>query len=74
MTDEKVRENRLRRAAERQGLRLMKSRVRDPRALLYGTYQLADTRTDSIVLANHTLQQGYGMGLDDVEQYLQGKG
>ena len=33
---DKARENRLRRAAERQGFRLVKSRVRDPLALAYG--------------------------------------
>jgi hypothetical protein len=36
MTTEKVRENQLRRAAERQGLALSKSRRRDPRAIDYG--------------------------------------
>ncbi len=36
MTDEKIRENRLRRMAERQGLALHKSRRRDPRAIDYG--------------------------------------
>jgi hypothetical protein len=41
-TQEKVRENRLRRMASRQGLQLMKSRRRDPRALDYGTYWLVD--------------------------------
>lgn len=38
--DEKVRENRLRRKAERQGYKLVKSRRRDPDATDYGTYQL----------------------------------
>ena len=38
MTSVKARENRLRRAAERQGLRLSKSRTRDPLALTYGWY------------------------------------
>jgi hypothetical protein len=41
-TPEKVRENRLRRMAARQGLQLLKSRRRDPRALDYGTYWLVD--------------------------------
>jgi hypothetical protein len=36
----KVRENRLRRMASRQGLRLEKSRQRDPMALDYGKYSL----------------------------------
>jgi hypothetical protein len=35
-THEKVRENRLRRVADRQGYRLTKSRRRDPRAIDYG--------------------------------------
>lgn len=37
---EKVRENRLRRMAERQGYRLVKSRRRDPLAADFGTYTL----------------------------------
>jgi len=41
-TLEKVRENRLRRMASRQGLQVLKSRRRDPRALDYGTYWLVD--------------------------------
>ena len=41
-TEQKVLENRLRRMAARQGLQLIKSRRRDPRALDYGTYSLVD--------------------------------
>jgi hypothetical protein len=41
-TSEKVRENKLRRMAERQRLRLEKSRRRDPLAYDYGTYMLVD--------------------------------
>jgi hypothetical protein len=63
VTDEKVRENRLRRMADRQGLRLVKSRRRDPRALDYGTYMLVD--------ANHNIvASGEHMDLDDVERVL----
>ncbi|WIB12910.1 hypothetical protein [Curtobacterium sp. MCPF17_052] len=58
--DEKVRENRLRRAAERQGLLLKKSRRRDPRAIDYGTYMVVDAATNS-------LTAGPGLTLDDVE-------
>ena len=65
----KVFENRLRRAAGRQGLRLEKSRRRDPRALGYGTYMLVDIYTDGAV-ASH-LQSGYGLGLEDVARALQ---
>jgi hypothetical protein len=39
-TSEKVRENRLRRMADRQGWRLVRKRSYDPRALDYGTYRL----------------------------------
>ena len=71
MTDqgEKVRENRLRRMAERQGLRLEKSRRRDPRAVDYGTYRLVDV-ANNIVVAGDTSGSGYGMTLDVVEREL----
>src|ERR1017187_8484304 len=59
---EKVRENRLRRVADRRGLRLVKSPRRDPRALDYGTYQLVDLRT------NHAASQA--LSLNEVEAYL----
>jgi hypothetical protein len=65
----KVAENRLRRAAERQGLRLEKSRLRDPRALGYGTYQLTDERANTVVTAD---ERGYGLDLHDVASYLYG--
>jgi hypothetical protein len=61
-------ENRLRRAARRQGLRLEKSRVRDPRATEWGTYHLVDTQTNT--LAAYGYQSGYGLGLDDVARVL----
>ena len=40
--EEKIRENRLRRMARRQGLELIKSRTRDPWAVDYGSYTLID--------------------------------
>jgi hypothetical protein len=75
MTEEqevKVRENRLRRAAERQGLRLEKSRRRDSHALGYGTYQLVDANTNALVAHGlpSTRAGAYGLTLDDVEQEL----
>lgn len=48
---EKVRENRLRRMAERQGHQLVKSRRRDPRAYDYGRYWITDPATKVIVAA-----------------------
>ena len=63
---EKVRELRLRRMAERQGLALRKSRTRDPRALNYGVYWLEDASGDVID------PPGSGKGMDRVEAYLRG--
>jgi len=42
--DEKVRENRLRRMAARQGLRLTRTRRMDPLAIDYGTYHLVPAK------------------------------
>ena len=61
---EKVRENRLRAMAERQGLSLHKSRRRDPRALDYGEYWLMA----GVDLVPHSR----GRGLDHIEAYLTG--
>jgi hypothetical protein len=58
---EKVRENRLRLAARRQGLALVKSRRRDPRAIGFGCYSLVDRWTTRVVGA----LPGGGFGLID---------
>jgi len=63
---EKVRENRLRRAAGRQGLRLVKSRRRDPRASDYGRYWLQGEHRALV-------SSEYGVTLDEVEEFLSGK-
>jgi len=68
--EEKIRENRLRRMAERQGLKLEKSRRRDPRAWDFGTYQLVDPYTNTIVAHNFATGRGYGLSLDEIEEYL----
>lgn len=65
----KVLENRLRRAADRQGLRLEKSRLRDPRAIGYGTFML--TRSGTAVHAGSS-PNGYGLGLHEIAQHLYG--
>jgi hypothetical protein len=71
---DKVRENKLRRMAERQGLRLQKSRRRDPRALDFGTYRLVDAEmTRNAPHAVHEdwlFDGGRRMTLDEVEAYL----
>lgn len=64
---EKSREVRLRRLAERQGLRLQKSPRRDAGAREFGTYQLVDAAEGWAVLAGPA---GFGMSLDDVELWF----
>jgi hypothetical protein len=65
MTDDKVRENRLRRMASRQGLALRRSRRRDRRALDYGLYWLTDASGASVTSFS-------GVSLDEAERYLSG--
>lgn len=67
---DKIRENRLRRMADRQGLVLQKSRLRDPHAIGYGTYQLVSAGTDAAVAAE---PRGYGLSLDQIEARLTGE-
>ena len=75
---DKVRENRLRRMADRQGYVLRKSRVRDPRALDYGTYWLVNQRTGGIDFGrapgDYISFGGQSFYLDDVEAFLTGEG
>lgn len=70
MDSEKVRENRLRRMADRQGLKLMRSRARDPNSITYGGYQLVDIQTNGLVAGWGNANRGYAFDLDDVEQWL----
>lgn len=66
--DEKVRENRLRRAARRQGMELVKSRTRDPRGVDFGCYGISQNGTWVAGMTNYL-----SMSLDDVERYLNGE-
>jgi hypothetical protein len=71
---EKVRENRLRRMADRQGLKLVKSRRRDPRALDYGTYALVAEGTNEIVWTSTQDTPGHPeFALDFAERFLKGE-
>lgn len=65
---DKVRENRLRRMADRQGLRLLKSRRRDERAIDFGGYMLVDVQTNGAVFGSGAFQ--YEADLDDIERWL----
>jgi hypothetical protein len=64
---EKACENRIRRKAQRAGLRLYKARTRNTDLPWYGTYGLVDDR-NCAVLCDHN--NGYGYTLDEVEEYL----
>lgn len=67
MTDDKIRENRVRRALARQGYQLVKSRRRDPRALGYGGYMITDPNTNTIVAGEVDSHQA--LTLDDAEAW-----
>lgn len=64
----KVRENRLRRMAERQGLRLVKSRRRDPLAVDFGRYRVETG--DGVEPARFASPMGWGLTLGEVEHRL----
>ena len=66
---EKTHENRLRRALDRQGYRLEKSRARDPRDLTFGGYQIIDTATGGVTAGWGNANRGYAFDLDDVERW-----
>ena len=67
---EKGRENRLRRMAERQGLRLERSRRHDKRAASYGLYALLDWRSRKLV-SEPGVRDDHSLTLDEVEKYLE---
>ena len=64
----KVRENRLRRAAERQGLQLQRSRRRDRLAIDFGGYMLIDVIGNFVVAGGSP--RPFSMSLDQVETWL----
>jgi hypothetical protein len=68
-TSEKVRENRLRRMAERQGYKLRKSGRRDPRAWDYGTYQIVHSALGSLAVAQKSSRE-VNLTIDEVERWL----
>jgi len=68
MTAEKIRENKLRRMATRQGYALTKSRRRDPRAYDYGGYMIVDPNTNSVVAGGSPL--AFCLDIDQVEAWL----
>ena len=71
MGDDRVRENRLRRMAARQGLRLLKSTRRDQYADGYGTYRLVGAQDGEHRYGDAVT--GFGMDLDAVERQLKSR-
>jgi hypothetical protein len=67
---DKVRENRIRRIADRRGLRLVKSGGRDPNALDYGLYALIDYDTGEAVNPSLIGRYTCSWTLDQIEDYL----
>ena len=71
MATDKVRENRLRRKADRMGHRLVKSRRRDPDALEYGLYALIDHLYGGTPHPHHAVTGSpFSLTLDEVEDWL----
>ena len=68
MPPDKVLENRVRRAAARQGYRLVKSRRRDSRAVDFGTYMLVSAQSNNVEVWGQ--QSGYGLSLDEIGEAL----
>jgi hypothetical protein len=71
MNPDKVRENRIRRMAQRQGLCVVKSRRRDPQAIDFGYYYIVDISTNCVVAGTERTQRAE-YTLNDVEEYLTG--
>jgi hypothetical protein len=67
-TEAKVLENRLRRVAARRGLRLEKSRRRDPNAIDYGGYMLVDAYRNIVVAG--ASPHAFSCSLADIEHEL----
>jgi hypothetical protein len=66
---DKTRETRLRRMADRQGLRLEKSRRRDPKAVDYDRYWLLDQATGNVVAGASAIGRP-AWDLNQVETWL----
>ena len=70
MRDSKVRENRLRRMADRQWLKLRRSPRRDENAIDYGLYALTSVGEGRGTIHEQGPISIFTLDLDEVEQYL----
>jgi hypothetical protein len=68
MTEEKVMENRIRRVALRRGMKVVKSRRRDPKALDYGGYMLVDVARNFAILGGSP--NAYSATIEEIDAYL----
>lgn len=68
MAEEKIRENRLRRVADRQGLRVEKSKRRDPFAIGFNTFAVFRKATGDHLAGQPN--EGAGLTLDQLEAFL----
>lgn len=69
MYADKIRENRLRRKADRMGLRLMKSPRRDPDAIDYGMYALVTHDVGGTIHPEGPISP-YALDLNEVEEMM----
>lgn len=67
MSEDKVRENRLRRKLDRMGYRLAKSRRRDPDAVDYGCYAITNPSNHVVWGAGNGW---FSLNLDEVEEWI----
>ncbi len=71
--DSKARENRARRAAQRQGYRLVKNPRRDRRAIGFGGYRITDPQTGAVIMSfGWDERPGPADRLAEAEAWLQG--
>ena len=68
LESDKIRENRLRRVAKRRGLRLLKSRLKDPKAVGFGGFMLIDVGTNVAVLGEQPYK--FSCSLETIESFL----
>jgi hypothetical protein len=64
----RAREQRVRRLAHQQGLRLEKSRIRTPQARGYGGYRLVDVPHNAVAYGG--IPYPYCATLDEIERFL----
>lgn len=66
---DKVRENRYRRMLRRRGFHLVKSRLRDPRAIGFGGFMIVDASANAVVAGQ--INSSGALNLDEVQAWLE---